>query len=112
MQAPVSQAVADVGMLDELEYTQVVHTFNDVDTDYPDTMSVVSVFEAQVAQQPDRVALVMGGEQISYGQLNARANQLAHYLIAQGVTRDTLVALSMEPRGRWVRQPVWMILMR
>ncbi|MCW8090693.1 AMP-binding protein, partial [Alteromonas sp. ASW11-130] len=44
------------------------------------------LFEQQAAVRPDAVALVFGEEQLTYGELNARANQLAHHLMAQGMT--------------------------
>lgn len=54
------------------------------------------LFEAQVVKHPDAVAVVFEEEQLSYEQLNAKANQLAHHLIAQGVKPETLVAICVE----------------
>ncbi|MCJ8274726.1 MAG: condensation domain-containing protein [Psychrosphaera sp.] len=51
------------------------------------------LFEHQVAQQPHKIALIFAGEQVSYQQLNQQANQLAHFLRAQGVKADSLVGL-------------------
>jgi natural product biosynthesis luciferase-like monooxygenase protein len=53
-------------------------------------------FEAQVRRAPDATALVWRGEPISYARLNARANQVAHRLIGQGVAPGSLVGLSMD----------------
>lgn len=53
------------------------------------------LFEEQVARSPDSVAVSFGADTLSYRQLNARANQLAHYLRRRGVTTDTLVGVSM-----------------
>jgi amino acid adenylation domain-containing protein len=50
----------------------------------------------QAAATPDAVALVDGDQVLSYGELNARANQLAHFLLAQGVHSNTLVGLCVE----------------
>ncbi|MFZ6659140.1 amino acid adenylation domain-containing protein, partial [Undibacterium sp. TJN19] len=58
--------------------------------------SVCQLFEEQARQQPQAIAIVHGNEQLSYGELNRRANQLAHYLRARGVGTDQLVALCVE----------------
>lgn len=54
------------------------------------------LFEEQVRQQPDRIALVFGSECFSYRDLNRRANRLARYLLQQGVQPDTRVAICTE----------------
>ncbi|MBI6547336.1 non-ribosomal peptide synthetase [Xenorhabdus lircayensis] len=56
------------------------------------------LFEAQVAQNPEKTALVFGDNVLSYRALNEQANQLAHYLIGQGIKPETLVALCI-PRS-------------
>ena len=53
-------------------------------------------FEEQVMRSPDAVAVVSGDERLTYSQLNIRANQLAHFLIARGVGPETLVAICVE----------------
>ena len=58
--------------------------------------TVTQLFEAQAAARPDAVAVVMEGAQLSYGELNRRANRLAHYLIKQGVGPEVPVGLCME----------------
>jgi amino acid adenylation domain-containing protein len=63
--------------------------------DLPD-LCVHQLFERQVERTPEAIALVFGNQQLSYGELNARANRLAHYLMARGVRRDDCVALLME----------------
>ncbi|HWL87201.1 MAG TPA: amino acid adenylation domain-containing protein, partial [Polyangiaceae bacterium] len=55
------------------------------------------VFEQQVARDPDAIAAIFEGHRIRYGELNAKANRLAHYLVAQGVGPDRLVGLHMAP---------------
>ncbi|MBD2802047.1 AMP-binding protein, partial [Xenorhabdus sp. M] len=56
------------------------------------SMLIHQLFEQQVASTPDVTALVSGENQLSYAELNRRANQLAHYLIASGVGPDDRVA--------------------
>ncbi|MCK9799773.1 amino acid adenylation domain-containing protein, partial [Pseudomonas sp. MAFF 302030] len=54
------------------------------------------LFEAQVERTPEAPALLAGGQQLSYRQLNQRANQLAHHLRRQGVSADSRVAICVE----------------
>ncbi|WP_327373551.1 non-ribosomal peptide synthetase, partial [Caballeronia arationis] len=59
-------------------------------------MCIHQLFEQQVQRTPDAIALVFEDESLTYAQLNARANQLAHHLIALGVNPEDRVALCME----------------
>ena len=78
---------------EERELTEV---FNDTKVDYPKAGTIVSLFEAQVEQSPNAVALVYEGEEMTYKELNKRANQLAHYLSNQGVAQESLVGICMD----------------
>lgn len=63
---------------------------------YADTSCIQHLFEAQARQQPNAPALTFGAEGMSYGELDARANQLAHYLRRLGIGPEVLVALGVE----------------
>ena len=54
------------------------------------------LFEAQVKRTPEATAVMFEGEKLSYGELNAKANQLAHHLRAVGIGRESLVGICME----------------
>ncbi|MCF6437464.1 non-ribosomal peptide synthetase [Pseudoalteromonas sp. MMG022] len=74
---------------------------NHEETSISDGQSVLDLFEAQVKEHPNNIAATFGlsahmREAISYQQLNAKANQIAHYLVCEGVTPDTLVGLCVE----------------
>ena len=62
----------------------------------PNICAYIQLFEAQVERTPDAVALVFEDEQLTYLQLNVRANQIAHYLQSMGVAPEVLVGLCME----------------
>ncbi|MGW9571720.1 amino acid adenylation domain-containing protein [Paenibacillus terrae] len=78
------------------EREQLLHGFNPGPTDYPKEENVVWMFERQAATSPDRTALVYEGAQLTYGQLNAKANQLARTLRNRGVGSGEVVALLLE----------------
>ncbi len=70
--------------------------WNDTAVEYPDNKCVHELFEAQAAMQPNAIAVKQGERQMSYGELNAKANQLAHRLRKLGVKPDERVAILVE----------------
>ncbi|ALU45886.1 hypothetical protein AT705_23465 [Pseudoalteromonas rubra] len=92
-----STAVQSLCVLDETERTQQLHNWNDTALDYPRELCIHELFEQQAAATPEQVALRFGEQTLSYGELNARANQLAHYLRAEhNIGPDSLVGLCVE----------------
>ncbi|WP_446325808.1 amino acid adenylation domain-containing protein [Burkholderia pseudomallei] len=89
-------SVARLPLLDEAERKQVVYEWNATERDYPIEQCIHQLFEAQVDRKPEAIALTFDGQRLSYAELNARANRLAHYLQARGVGPDRLVALCAE----------------
>ncbi|WP_308418605.1 non-ribosomal peptide synthetase [Chitinimonas arctica] len=94
-QAP-QQALYDIDVLPSPERAQVLAGWNDTAQAYPADQAIHQLFEAQVARTPNAIALVCEGEQLSYAELNARANRLAHALRQAGVGPDRLVGLCVE----------------
>ncbi|HHB89900.1 MAG TPA: amino acid adenylation domain-containing protein, partial [Anaerolineae bacterium] len=88
--------IDDIELLSPEEYAQVVEVWNRTQTSYPRHEPVQALFEAQAARHPQRPALRFLDAWMTYGELNQRANQVAHYLRKWGVKRGELVALSME----------------
>lgn len=94
--ADPDRPIADLPILTAEERDQIVVTWNDTQRTYPLATSLHALFEAQVAQTPEAVAASFEDAQITYRELNARANQLAHHLQQLGVGPETLVGICME----------------
>jgi amino acid adenylation domain-containing protein len=88
-------ALAGLELLDAQQRHQVVEQWNQTTRQVP-SGTVPELFQAQVARTPDAVALVGRDTELTYGQLNSRANRLARYLIGRGVGPECLVAVLME----------------
>jgi amino acid adenylation domain-containing protein len=97
MVADDTQSVARVPLLGHNERQQLVHGRNATETKYPQEQCVHELFEAQVAETPEAVALIYESSQMTYAELNTRANRLAHYLRKLGVKPDALIAICAEP---------------
>jgi len=83
-------------LLPPAERTQLVEGWNQTAVDYPQDITLHSLFEQQVERTPDAPALLFEEQVLTYRELNARANQLAHYLQQQGVGPDQMVGVAME----------------
>ncbi|CAH1206501.1 Gramicidin S synthase 2 [Paenibacillus plantiphilus] len=88
--------LADIELLDEAEKTQLLERFNDTGASYPSDRTIHSLFEEQVRKTPDHVAVIHEEDRLTYAELNARANRLAHTLREQGVGPDEIVGLMLE----------------
>ena len=94
--ADPSSRISEIEMLTQAERIQQLVEWNDTSVDYPSERCIHELFEAQVKCNPDAVALVYAGSVLTYGELNARSNQLAHYLLGRGVVTDGLVGICMD----------------
>ncbi len=84
-----------LSVLERLEREKLLEGFNATAWPVPET-TLPDLFEAQVARNPEAVALIFGTQSLDYGELNARANRLAHHLIGLGVGPESLVAVCLE----------------
>ncbi|HEY0602497.1 MAG TPA: amino acid adenylation domain-containing protein, partial [Herpetosiphonaceae bacterium] len=93
---PERQALL-IPLIPEAEQRRMLVDWNAADTQAPQAPSIClhEMFEAQVTRTPDAIALLDGTTKLSYAELNARANQLAHALRALGVTPDTPVGMCL-----------------
>src|SRR5437667_5549478 len=83
-------------LLTETEEKQLFLEWNDTSRDYPKNLCIHQLFEVQVENTPNAVAVMFEGESLTYSELNERANRLAHYLRSLGVSAESLVAICME----------------
>ncbi len=88
--------VSAIALPGEAERQLVLADFNATRRAYPQGETIHALFEAQVARTPNAVAVVHGDASLSYRELNARANRLAHCLRKQGVGPDVRVAICVE----------------
>ncbi|WP_145133656.1 MULTISPECIES: non-ribosomal peptide synthetase, partial [unclassified Pseudomonas] len=86
----------DLPILPAAEREQLLVAFNATDAEYPLEQTIHGLFEEQVQRTPDALAVLHGGQRLSYGELNEQANRLAHYLRKQGVRPDSRVAICVE----------------
>jgi amino acid adenylation domain-containing protein len=89
---PLSQ----LPLLTEVEYT-LVRQWNETQRRYPATEGIPALFEAQAARTPEAIAVIEGECALTYAELNARANRLAHRLRRQGVGLETAVGICLTP---------------
>ena len=89
-------SIGRLPLLTEAEQHQLVIEWNDTKTDYPRSKTIPQLFEEQVERTANATAVVFEDQKLSYGELNARANQLGHYLRELGVGPETLVGICVE----------------
>ena len=90
------QCISELPLLTAPEVQQLLVEWNDTEKDYPQDKCIHQLFEEQVEKTPSDIAVIFGQQQLTYQELNSRANQLAHYLRQQGVKSDTVVGICME----------------
>ena len=83
-------------LLDAAERHQVLQAWNEPTAAYPSDACIHTLFEAQALRTPDAIAVMHGDQALSYGELNARSNRLAHHLRQLGVGPDDRVAICVE----------------
>jgi amino acid adenylation domain-containing protein len=88
--------IRELSLLSAAERERLVVEWNDTKSPFPRQQCIHELFEAQAARTPEQMAVVSEQEALSYEDLNARANQFAHYLRRLGVGPDVLVGLMLE----------------
>ncbi len=88
--------LSDIEMLTEDERHQLLVDFNDTKTQYPNNKMIPELFEEQAARTPDSIAVVYQSKQLTYSELNEKANQLAGALQEKGVKPESIVGLMVD----------------
>ncbi|MCX4771938.1 non-ribosomal peptide synthase/polyketide synthase [Streptomyces sp. NBC_01260] len=88
--------VSAVDVLGDSERDRLVSEWNDTATSDVVAATVPDLFAVQLARTPDAVAVVAGGTEVSYAELDARANRLARYLVRRGIGPESLVGVCLE----------------
>jgi amino acid adenylation domain-containing protein/non-ribosomal peptide synthase protein (TIGR01720 family) len=96
--AEPGRRLSELAMLSEGERQELLVTHNDTAREYPASTPVHDLFEQQATLTPDAIAVAAPSGAISYGELAARANQLARRLRENGVTTESVVGIAL-PRG-------------
>jgi amino acid adenylation domain-containing protein len=91
----VDEKVGNLEILIERERKQLLVDWNETQADFPQQTCIHHLFEAQVEATPDAIALVCEEQHLTYAELNARANQLAHYLQDKRIGPEALVGIHL-----------------
>ncbi len=86
----------DIDILSEAEKTQLVFEFNDTQVEYPQDKTISSIFEERVTKTPENIAVIFKDKQLTYKELNDKANLVARLLRSKGVGSDTIVGIMVE----------------
>ena len=92
----------ELRLIDNEEYNYLVYDYNKTEKEYPKDKTIHRLFEEQVARTPNNIAVVFEEKQLTYQELNNKANQLAHYLYNNYNTKtDDIICLLLE-RSEWM----------
>ena len=83
----------DIEIVTPDEKKKLLYTFNNTKMDYPKDKTISQLFEEQVEKTPDNIAVVFGDQQLTYRELNERANSLANYLRNNKISRNDIVGI-------------------
>lgn len=86
----------DIEIVTDEEKNKLLNKFNDTFLDYPKDKTIIDLFEEQVEKIPDNIAVICQERTITYKELNEQANQLARYLINQGVTKNDSIGILVD----------------
>ncbi|WP_129973115.1 MULTISPECIES: non-ribosomal peptide synthase/polyketide synthase [unclassified Pseudomonas] len=94
--ADPSRSIGQLPMLDDARQQQLLSQWNPTRVEHPVEQCIHQAIEAQAERHPEAVAVTFAGQRLTYAELNRRANQWAHRLIANGVGPDVRVGVAVE----------------
>jgi amino acid adenylation domain-containing protein len=94
--AAPDKELSAISLLDEAEYKQVVETWNDTTAEFPGHQCIHEIVEQEAERRPDAIAIEFGPDNITYAQLNRRANRIARRLREQGVRPEEFIGVMLE----------------
>ncbi len=86
----------DIEIVTPEERNKILYEFNNTKVEYPHNKTIVDLFEEQVEQTPNNIAVVFEEQKLTYKKLNEKANQLARYLISNNIKPKDVVAIRMD----------------
>lgn len=90
------KSISQLPLLTSQEYQQIVVDWNKTETPFPHTKTITQLFEEQVERAPHNVAIVFNNQELTYLELNQRADQVAHHLIQNGIRENQFIAICLE----------------
>jgi|GEM_PF-401820 len=91
------QRVGKLPLLSQIEQQQVLNQWNDTKQDIPTDKGIDQLFESFVEKTPEAIAVIFENQELTYSQINQKANQLTHYLLGLGITSETPVGIYLDP---------------
>ena len=88
--------ISKLNILPKTDYQELIYQFNNTQTEFSQNQLIHQLFEQQVKINPNNIAVVYENQQLTYKELNTRANQVADYLQKNGVVAETIVAICLE----------------
>ena len=95
----VNVKIKDIEIISEAEKNKILYKFNNTQMDYPKDKTIAELFEAQASKTPNNIAVVFQGKQLTYKELNEKANQLARYLKEEKNIKPNDIVGVMLPRS-------------
>ncbi|MBZ9636379.1 non-ribosomal peptide synthetase [Clostridium sp. FP1] len=92
----VAISISEIKIISEEEKNRILYDFNDTYAEYPRDKTIHELFEEQVEKTPDNVAVVFEDKELTYRELNERANRLARTLRGKGVKPDSIVGIMVD----------------
>lgn len=86
----------DIEIVTDEEKNKILYEFNNTFLDYPKDKTIVDLFEEQVQKTPNNIAVICQERAITYKELNEQANQLARYLMNQGITKNDCIGILVD----------------